>query len=68
VNQKIEIVATQFSHPAITSGMHTNGPATLWLKIGDEYVKAHSRQWHEVKLWVEHLGMEYVAMQRKATA
>ena len=64
----IEIIATQFSHPTITSGMHTNGPATLWLKVGNEYVKAHSHHRHEVELWVEHLGMEYVVMQRSAAA
>lgn len=27
-----EIVRTQYHHPDITEGMHTNGPASIWIR------------------------------------
>jgi hypothetical protein len=30
-----EIAMTQFSHPSITSGQHTNGPASIWIRLPD---------------------------------
>lgn len=35
-----EIIATQYRHPSITSGQHTNGPASIWIRL------AESEQWH----------------------
>lgn len=31
----VEIVQTNFSHPSITSGQHTNGPASIWWRRAD---------------------------------
>ena len=28
----VEVCATNYSHPTITSGQHTNGPAAIWLR------------------------------------
>lgn len=32
----IEVCQTNFPHPSITSGMHTNGPATIWVRLPAE--------------------------------
>lgn len=29
------IKQTNYNHPDITSGMHTNGPASTWVRFGD---------------------------------
>jgi len=31
----IIITQTNYRHPDITSGMHTNGPASVWVRFGD---------------------------------
>jgi hypothetical protein len=31
----VEICTTQFPHPTITSGQHTNGPQSIWVRMPD---------------------------------
>jgi hypothetical protein len=53
-----EIVATQFSHPTITSGQHTNGPSSIWIRLPDgdvDWLRSQERSMHHtVKAWIEH--------------
>lgn len=56
-----EIVATQFAHPSITSGLHTNGPASIWIRLADggDWVLSPERSMHStIKAWVE-MGIEW---------
>lgn len=52
----VEIAATNFAHPAITSGQHTNGPALIWLKrcvAGAEWINTGMEHLHKVRdAWV----------------
>lgn len=44
-----EIIATNYSHPSITSGQHTNGPATIWFrKDGGEWVNSGEKYMYKV--------------------
>jgi hypothetical protein len=48
----VQVSATNFSHPTITSGQHTNGPATIWLKRcvdGAEWINTGMHQMHKVR-------------------
>lgn len=59
--EDVEVSSTNFPHPTITAGQHTNGPATIWLKRcvdGAEWVCTGLRQMHKVRdAWV--LANEY---------
>lgn len=47
-----EIVATNFPHPTITSGQHTNGPATIWIRRcvhGAEWINTGEKSMHKVR-------------------
>jgi hypothetical protein len=45
----IEICATNFSHPSIGSGQHTNGPFSIWVRMPDssderaEWIRSRER-------------------------
>ena len=51
-----EIVATNFRHPTITSGQHTNGPATIWIRRcldRAEWINTGETHMHKVRdAWV----------------
>lgn len=50
-----EIVATNFNHPTITAGMHTNGPATWWIRRAEsgEWVRTGVKHKHLIReIWV----------------
>lgn len=57
-----EIIATNFSHPTITSGQHTNGRATLWIRLPDggvDWIRCREGSIHETaKAWVD-MGIEW---------
>lgn len=49
----IEVCSTQFPHPSITSGQHTNGPRTNWMRpIGGEWVRLREKSMHNVRMIV----------------
>lgn len=51
--EDFEIVSTQFSHPSITSGQHTNGPASVWWrKIGGDWQPSPSRSYRKTLAWL----------------
>lgn len=50
--EDVEVSATNFPHPTITAGQHTNGPATIWLKRcvpGAEWVCTGEKHMHRVR-------------------
>lgn len=55
-----EICTTQYSHPSITGGLHTNGPVSIWIRrIGGEWIYCHERNVHQVRQnWIE-MGIEW---------
>lgn len=59
----IEICATNFNHPTITSGMHTNGPAHIWIKINEEWIPTGSSTMHRVRKELETHGAERIINQ-----
>lgn len=54
-----EIVATNFRHPTITSGQHTNGPASIWIRRADvgEWIRTNGRNMHAVREQWSHEGI-----------
>jgi hypothetical protein len=55
-----EICTTQYSHPSITSGQHTNGPLSIWIRsIGGDWIFCRERHLHEVhRNWID-MGIEW---------
>lgn len=55
-DEDVQVSATNFAHPTITSGQHTNGAATIWLKRcvdGAEWVNTGLTHMHKVRdAWV----------------
>lgn len=59
----IEVCQTQFNHPDITSGQHTNGPMSIWVRVpGGEWVPTYEKRMHIVRQWCEARGAKYVAL------
>jgi len=52
-----EIIATNHRHPSITSGQHTNGPFSIWIRLPDggvDWIKSRERTFHETaKAWID---------------
>jgi hypothetical protein len=49
----IEITQTQFNHPRITSGQHTNGPANIfWRNPEGEWSLCPMTQLHKAVKWL----------------
>lgn len=45
-----EITQTNFNHPDITTGQHTNGPAAIWIRYKDgPWVNTHEKRMHKVR-------------------
>lgn len=43
-----EVCATNYPHPDITTGQHTNGPAIIWVKISGVWTCTHSKSMRKV--------------------
>lgn len=44
-----EIVSTQYSHPDIKGGQHTNGPQQIFIrKIGGKWIPCYEHSMHKV--------------------
>lgn len=54
-----EVCATNYPHPSITSGQHTNGPASIWTRpIGGEWERSAERSMHKVREMIVDAGKE----------
>ena len=45
-----EIASTNFGHPSIIGGMHTNGPASIWIRLPDgdvDWIRCRERSIHK---------------------
>lgn len=46
----VEVCQTNFTHPTITSGQHTNGPAAIWIKRDSgEWINTGETHLHKVR-------------------
>ena len=63
----VDICHTNFNHPDITTGQHTNGPPSVWVRVhpDGEWYPTRSYYWHKVWQWVEAFGVEYVDLCRQ---
>jgi len=58
----IMICGTNYPHPSITSGQHTNGPVTYWFKLvlESEWTLSKHKNLHSLrKAWIDN-GIEGV--------
>lgn len=65
--EDVEIIATNYPHPTITTGQHTNGPAIIWLKrcLDDaEWINTGMIHMHKVRALWETRGKEWVDLLR----
>lgn len=54
-----EVCATNYPHPSITSGQHTNGPAAIWTRtIDGEWERSAERSMHRVLAMIAEAGKE----------
>lgn len=65
---EFDLMATNFRHPDVTTGQHTNGPATIWVRYqGREWICTGERHMHKVRTALIQQGYEYLR-QLKGTA
>jgi hypothetical protein len=58
-----EVTSTNFSHPDVTEGQHTNGPATVWVRHrGEKWLCTHFTQAHVVQRMLDAYGDLYLEM------
>lgn len=55
-----ELKTTNYPHPDISEGQHTNGPATVWVKIEGEWHNTHSHRTHRVMEELKRNGPERI--------
>jgi hypothetical protein len=55
-----QITATNYSHPTITTGQHTNGPAIVWIQVDGEWYDTECQYRHKVRAWLEAHGPERI--------
>lgn len=51
-----KIILTNYPHPTITTGMHTNGPGRVWVEIDGQWYNTGSSKMHKVRLELEENG------------
>lgn len=44
-----EVYCTNYPHPDINHGQHTNGPARVWVKVSGEWIDTESHKLHCVR-------------------
>lgn len=66
----VEICQTNYPHPTITSGQHTNGPAMIWIRRGGgDWVRTGETHMHKVrKLWEIHGGEWVISILSRGNA
>lgn len=67
-----ELTCTTFAHPDITTGVHTNGPCTVWVRYkGGPWLCTHEKAMHLVRKAIDEQGegyakeLEWMASQKK---
>lgn len=65
---KYNVCRTNYSHPDIKSGQHTNGPAEVWVQSDGEWLRTGLFHVHKVAEWLREFGDEYIAMLRNSSA
>ena len=61
-----ELIATNYPHPDITTGQHTNGPAPIWVRYRDEpWLQTDIRHMHLVRAAIDHYGYAFIEKLRK---
>jgi len=56
-----ELCATNFSHPDITTGQHTNGPATIWVRYaGEQWLNTGEKSMHKVRKAIDDFGVMFI--------
>lgn len=55
-----EVRLTQYAHPDYISGLHTNGPMSIWIRsVGGDWIFCSERHLHEVhRNWID-MGIEW---------
>jgi hypothetical protein len=62
----VEVCQTIYGHPSITSGQHTNGPASIWVRVpGGEWVPTGRKSMHSVREWCKLDGVAFVDLCRE---
>jgi hypothetical protein len=56
-----ELCQTNYPHPDIKTGQHTNGPAAVWVRINGAWVDTNSTHLHCVRRELEMHGVERIA-------
>jgi hypothetical protein len=55
-----EFCTTNFPHPNIVSGQHTNGPPAIWIRrIGGEWIQCRERALHHAIAAFVSMGFEW---------
>ena len=54
------IKATQFQHPTITSGQHTNGPDMIWICVDGKWYPTHCSKMHKVRREIDENGPQQI--------
>ena len=56
----VEFCATRYPHPDITSGQHTNGPRSIWIRrIGGEWIQCRENALHSAVMSYVEMGFEW---------
>jgi hypothetical protein len=51
------MVSTNFPHPDIKSGQHTNGPATVWIQVDGRWINTGSHSIAKVSREIYRFGV-----------
>lgn len=53
-----ELCATNYPHPDIKTGQHTNGPASIWVRYkGEQWLHTGERHMHKVREAIDTFGV-----------
>jgi hypothetical protein len=55
-----KICQTNYPHPTITTGQHTNGPAAVWVEVDGEWIYTGSHCLHRVMRELKCNGIERI--------
>lgn len=57
---EIKIIQTNYPHPSITSGVHTNGAAKCWISVDGEWFYSGSSSLRKVRKEIEKHGVDRI--------
>jgi hypothetical protein len=53
---RYKIMRTNYPHPTVTSGQHTNGPAMVWVEVDGVWYRTGSTREHKIVAELEANG------------